>query len=195
MSEDITFKLDIGCSYHKKDGFIGIDILMAEGVDVIADACDMPFKENTFSEIYSSYALEHIQDNLSVISEMYRVCKSDAKILLILPHFSNPAFSDDLTHKHSYSTRTFEHYDQEMHYLTGHPNYLPEVDIMVVRSEMRWWPPQIIDRKSFIKRNILKFFNTIINRFANANHFFCERIWCSAVGGFYEVEYLIIVRK
>ena len=188
-------KLDLGCSFHKRDGFVGIDILKSDGIDVQTDACFLPFKENSFDEIYSSYALEHIQDNLKVLEEIWRVCKDGAIVRLILPHFSNPAFSDDLTHKHRYSTRTFEHYDQELHEITGHPNYLPGINLKVKQARLVWWPPQVIDRKSHWKKSILKVLNNLINTLANRYPFLCERVWCNWVGGFYEVDFKVRVIK
>lgn len=192
----MPLRLDLGCSYHKRDGYLGVDILKAEGVDVVCDACHMPFEDNTVEEIYSSYALEHIPDNLAVIKEMYRICKPDSKIRLILPHATCPAFYDDLTHYHKYTTRTWEHYDHDWHDLTGHPNYLPEVNLKLLRFELRWWPPQVIARKnSFLKRLILKTLNQVISRFANSAPFLCERIWAHWVGGFYEIDYTLKVIK
>ncbi len=164
-------------------------MLRSSGVDVVGDARCMPLKTSSIDEIYSSYCLEHIDDQLAVIKEIYRVCKAGATVRLILPHFSNPAFFDDLTHQRLYSTRSFEHFDHDMHALTGYPNYLPEINIKVVRAELRWWPPQIIARKSAGKRFILNTLNWLINRLANANPFLCERIWCRWVGGFYEIDY------
>lgn len=188
-------KLDLGCSKHKLKGYIGLDILRADYVDVVCDARKLPFADNCVSEVYSRYALEHIPDNLAVISELFRVCKHNAVIKLILPHFSNPAWSDDLTHVYKYSTRTFEHYDHDMHELTGHPNYLPDVNIKVESAQLGWWPPQIIERKSTLKRMILGTANWFINTIANAHPFLCERIWCSWVGGFYDISYIIRVIK
>ena len=188
-------KLDLGCSFHKRDGFVGIDILKSDGIDVQTDACFLPFKEDSFDEIYSSYALEHIQDNLKVLQEIWRVCKNGSTVRLILPHFSNPAFSDDLTHKHTYSTRTFEHYDQDLHELTGHPNYLRDINLKVEHAKLVWWPPQVIDRKKSWKKGVLKVMNTLINMLANRYPFLCERIWCNWVGGFYEVDFTVRVLK
>lgn len=190
-----SIKLDLGCSYHKLPGYIGLDILVSSGVDVVTDARLMPFPDSSVSEVYSRYALEHIPDNLKVISELWRVCKDGAELRLILPHFSNPAFHDDLTHVYKYSTRTFEHYDHDMHELTGHPNYLPEVNIKLKKTELRWWPPQVIERKSGLKKIVLKSVNSIINTLANAHPFLCERLWCSWVGGFYEVDFTLKVIK
>ncbi len=199
MSPDILQKtprrLDIGPSYYKADGFIGLDILPSKGVDVVGDARRMPFKTSSIEEIYSSYCLEHIDDQLAVVKEIWRVCKPGARVRLILPHFSNPAFFDDLTHQRLYSTRSFEHYDHEMHALTGYPDYLPNVNLKVLKVELGWWPPQIIARKRGFKRGLLSVLNRIINLLANAHPFFCERIWCRFVGGFYDVDFLLEVVK
>jgi len=187
--------LDIGPSYYKAEGFIGLDILPSKGVNVLGDARRMPFKTSSIDEIYSSYCLEHIDDQLAVVGEIWRICKPGARIRLILPHFSNPSYFDDLTHQRLYSTRSFEHFDHDMHALTGYPDYLPEVNIKCERAEIRWWPPQIIARKGGVKRGILGLLNFVINGLANAHPFLCERIWCRWVGGFYEVDYTLRVVK
>ncbi|MBM3329767.1 MAG: class I SAM-dependent methyltransferase [Calditrichaeota bacterium] len=191
----VPHKLDIGSSHFKREGFIGLDVLPAKGVDLLGDARRMPFKNSCIDEIYSSYCLEHIFEQLPVLSELHRVCKPGATVILILPHFSNPSYYDDLTHQRLYSTRSFEHYDHDMHTLTGHPNYLPQVNLKTLRAELRWWPPQVVERKGRLKRGILEFANSVINTMANAHPFFCERLWCHWVGGFYEVEFELQVIK
>ena len=57
-------KLDIGCSFHKRAGFIGIDIIKSDEVDVVADACLLPFADSTFKGIYTSHCIEHISDRI-----------------------------------------------------------------------------------------------------------------------------------
>lgn len=188
-------RLDIGPSYYKSEGFIGIDLLRSQNVDIVGDARRMPIKTNIIDEIYSSYCLEHIDDQLSVLKEIYRVCKNGAEVRLILPHFSNPAFFDDLTHQRLYSTRSFEHFDHDLHSLTGYPDYLPEINLKVMSAELRWWPPQIIARKGRFKRLLLYITDLIINYIANKYPFLCERIWCRFVGGFYEVDFRMKIVK
>ncbi|MDP8241242.1 MAG: class I SAM-dependent methyltransferase [Candidatus Hatepunaea meridiana] len=188
-------KLDLGSSFYKKPGYIGVDILKVEGVDVIADATKLPFKDSSIDGIYSSHCIEHIFDQLAVISEMWRVCRDGAILHILVPHFSNPSYYDDLTHQRRYNTRSFEHYDHDLHELTGHPNYLPEVNLKVVYKKLNYWPEHIIARKSKLKGLAIRIFRFFHNAMANSNQFFCERIWCSWVGGFYEVEYKIEVRK
>ena len=188
-------RLDLGCSYHKKADYLGIDILKTQDVDVLADASALPFADNCFEKVFSQYVLEHIADNLAVLRELYRVCRNGAQIHLILPHATCPAFYDDITHVHKYTTRTWEHFDHDLHAITGHPNYLPEVNFKLVHFELRWWPPQVIAGKTRWKRVLLNSLNKLINSFAKRFPFFCERIWAQWVGGFYEIEYLLKVIK
>ncbi len=188
-------KLDLGCSFHKRENYLGVDILRVEGVDVLADAQHLPFKDSSIEGIYSSHCIEHIPDQLKLISELWRVCADDAKIHILVPHFSNPSYYDDLTHQHRYSTRSFEHYDQEMHQLTGHPNYLPNVNFKPMKIRLNYWPDRTIEQKSGLKRTLIRNLRSILNHLANSNQFICERFWCGWVGGFFEVEYVLLVKK
>lgn len=187
--------IDLGCSRYKTADYIGIDILRVEGADVIGDACYLPFADSSVDGIYANHCIEHIQDQLSVIGEMWRVCRDGAIIHLIVPHFSNPAYYDDLTHQHLYSTRSFEHYDHDYHDLTGHPNYLPDVNLKAVFKKLNYWQDRTIVQKNAWKRSLIKTARWMINYFGNWNHFLCERFWCRWTGGFYEVEYKLKVIK
>lgn len=188
-------KIDLGCSRYKKPGFLGVDIDRVNGVEVIADARHLPFKTSSLDGIYSHHCIEHIDDQLAVIGELWRVCRSDSEVHLIVPHFSNPSYYDDLTHKHQYSTRTFEHYDKRMQALTGHSVYLKDVDLRLESARLNYWPSEIVSRKGWLKRTLLKCITGVLDLFANANPFLCERIWCGWVGGFFEVEYRFKVIK
>ncbi|MBT3233105.1 MAG: class I SAM-dependent methyltransferase [Calditrichaeota bacterium] len=188
-------KLDLGCSYHKKAGYIGVDILRAEDVEVVADARCLPFKDSSIDGIFSSHCIEHIDDQLAVISEMWRVCRPDSELHILVPHFSNPSYYDDLTHQHRYSTRSFEHYDFDFHERTGHPNYLPNVNLQVFEVKLNYWPEHILIKKTKWKGSLIRAAKNFLNYIANKNQFFCERIWCRWVGGFFEVEYKILVHK
>lgn len=188
-------KIDLGCSFHKKPGYIGVDILKAEDVEVVADAKRLPFKDSSVDGIYSNHCIEHIDDQLAVISEMWRVCRHGTELNILVPHFSNPSYYDDLTHQHRYSTRSFEHYDFDFHERTGHPNYLPEVNLRVIDVKLNYWPEHILIRKAKWKGSFIRLVKNIFNYFANKNQFLCERIWCRWVGGFFEVEYKILVLK
>ena len=55
-------KIDIGAGKNKKPGFIGIDFVQQEGVDIMMDVTKMPlpFKDNEVEEVWSYHTFEHL---------------------------------------------------------------------------------------------------------------------------------------
>ena len=101
--------LDIGCGPAKKEGFLGIDKLELPGVDYVADLeSGLGFlPDNSVDEIYTSNFIEHI-DNLELfMKECHRALKPGAEIRIYVPHFSNPWFYSDYTHKRFFGLYTF----------------------------------------------------------------------------------------
>jgi ubiquinone/menaquinone biosynthesis C-methylase UbiE len=76
-------KLDIGCGAKKKDGFIGVNLIQAGDTDIIADARDLPYEDNTIEEIYMRRVLQHIKEENKTLSEAYRVLQPNGKIQII----------------------------------------------------------------------------------------------------------------
>ncbi len=80
--------LEIGCGEEKTiDGSIGIDIRKVGMIDVIADARNLPFKNNCFDHVYSSHAIEHFShlEVREVLSEWIRVLKEGGTFELRCP--------------------------------------------------------------------------------------------------------------
>ena len=171
-------KLDIGCSYHKLDGYIGVDLERGPDVDIIADLHALPFRESSIDVIHSRHTLEHVDDPHQCISEIYRVSISNGRIIIIVPHYSNHAYWADMTHKRPFSIRSFEYFDLEYAGNAGFPVYLPEVNLKAVNNRLIFWPERIYINKTFIKKMILKTFDRLISGLANINPFLCERSWC-----------------
>lgn len=101
--EDESFKvLDVGCGTKPK-GDVNIDFfggglnpqtgdqvqgefMSREKIEnfVIADAAHLPFKDESFNVVFSSHTIEHVQDPLLMLREMYRVAKR--KVIVRFPH-------------------------------------------------------------------------------------------------------------
>jgi len=54
-----TARLNLGCGHVPLEGYINVDMRELPGVDVVADAGDLPFERATLQEIFSSHTLEH----------------------------------------------------------------------------------------------------------------------------------------
>jgi len=89
--------LDIGSKRpqysHICNELIALDYYRFEGVDVIADAHNLPFKENSFDNIIMTNLLEHVQEPQKVVNEAYRVLKPNGLIVVYTP-FMYPIHGD-----------------------------------------------------------------------------------------------------
>jgi len=109
--------LDLGCGERKKHipgaTVIGIDKFKLSGVDIVHDLNNFPylFSENEFDEIICDDVLEHLDDVVKVMEELWRIGKPGGVIKISVPHFSSDNYFTDLTHKHPFSSRSFDFFD------------------------------------------------------------------------------------
>lgn len=119
-------KLDLGCGAQKcQPDATGIDIAAAPGVDLVGDALAIlqSMDANSVGSIYSSHFLEHHDNPAAVLKEMVRVVVPDGQIELRVPHFSDPWFYSDPTHKHMYGLYTFVYYFSNSPFKRKVPSY------------------------------------------------------------------------
>ena len=188
-------KLDIGCGPYKRQGYIGVDLEAHPGVDVVGDVTRLPIAQSSIEHIHTRNTLEHIPALLDALRELYRVGQSGATLEITVPHFSSYEYWRDPTHIRPFSVFTFDHFDREKMKTNALPDYAPGIDLEVVRTVLHWWDPQQVAAKRGVKRVVLKTLNGIINFFANARPFLCERFWCWWVGGFVLDTFHLKVRK
>lgn len=103
-------KLELGCGSNKREGFFGIDILAAPGVDLVLDYENnpLPFATDSIDYVYSSHSFEHITRYPEVLRELLRVCRHDATIEIWTPYGK----SDDgllFGHYTFFSETSFKH--------------------------------------------------------------------------------------
>lgn len=95
-------KIDIGCGSQKREGFIGVDVIAFEGVDVVTDLKERwPFEDNSVDEVWSSHTLEHFTglQRVHFVNELYRIMKVGAKATIICPHWASCRAYGDPTHQ------------------------------------------------------------------------------------------------
>ena len=83
-----VYILDIGCGANKiAEEAIGVDIRRTKAVDIIADARQLPFKDEVFDHVYSSHLIEHFshREVKNVLKEWFRVLKKDGTIEIRCP--------------------------------------------------------------------------------------------------------------
>jgi len=102
-------KINLGCGKGIKKNFLNIDFEKFEGVDLIFDLNKIPypFKKNEIEEVLMHNVLEHLNEPYQIMKEIFRICKTNARISIKVPHFSSNTVWGDIQHKRGYSIETF----------------------------------------------------------------------------------------
>ncbi len=81
--------------------------------DVLADICNLPFKDNEFDFILCNHVLEHIPDDFKAMQEIYRVLKPGGTAILQIPLENNRdvTFEDDSITDRKERAQIFGQYD------------------------------------------------------------------------------------
>ncbi|MDR2075676.1 MAG: class I SAM-dependent methyltransferase [Desulfovibrio sp.] len=83
------FTLDLACGNSPLKDYmpnrIGCDIIDGHGVDIIADAHDLPFEEGHFERVFCLEAIEHFHTPKKVIAEIARVLRPTGKLIMTVP--------------------------------------------------------------------------------------------------------------
>lgn len=111
--KDTSIRIDIGCGKSKKEGYIGVDILDFEGVDIRMNAGSdrWPWEDGTVDEVHASHFVEHLLpiERIHFVNELHRVLKNPEYnnagavvkgfATVIVPHWSSQRAYGDLTHQ------------------------------------------------------------------------------------------------
>lgn len=81
--------LDLGCGKKKRAGSIGVDYSDRHNADIIHDLniFPYPFESNSIDQIYLDNVLEHLEQPMRVMEEIYRITKAGGKVKVIVPYF------------------------------------------------------------------------------------------------------------
>lgn len=102
-------KLNLGCGYDHKDGWINLDIDKTCQPDILASALDLPFADNSIDEIICRHVVEHFSPDEAqqFFNEVYRVLKIGCRAHLRVDKdwSKKRLLSKDPTHKYRYQAR------------------------------------------------------------------------------------------
>ena len=113
--------IDLGCGTHKTEGFIGVDLLAADGVDVIANLNGhFPFPDNSVDFLKAHDVIEHLPDRIHTMNEIWRILKPNGIIDISVPSTDGRGAFQDPTHVSFWNINSFMYYCQEFPaYLAG----------------------------------------------------------------------------
>lgn len=148
-------KLNLGCGFDKREGFINADNFPECEPDVFVDiqAAPWPFEDNQFDYILMKHVLEHVgattEGFAQVMRELYRVTAPDGIIEIHVPHFRHDSFWSDPTHVRAFTALSFEMMSKAKNdkWIAARANYtmlayMLKVDFEVVEARQvydRYW--------------------------------------------------------
>lgn len=110
-SGSLILELGVGNKRINPDA-LGIDLIDSPAVDLIGDVFDIlsSLPSNCVSHMGSSHFIEHIDSFPVFLKEIIRVAQPKCTLKFTAPHFSNPFYYSDPTHRNFYGLYTFNYY-------------------------------------------------------------------------------------
>lgn len=183
-SEQIV--LELGCGSRKRHiNAIGIDILNTPCVDIVGDVYEVLecFDNGIVDEVYSYHFVEHVSDLYQLMKSLERVVKPGGVIQIVVPHFSNPYFYSDPTHKTLFGLYTFCYLAKKSPFQRQVPNYNSCLDFSIEKVDLIFKSPQPF----YIRYGIKKLAQFVFNSCTYMKEFY-EETFCYLVPC-YEIYY------
>ncbi len=180
--------LEVGSSDKRvfKNSFC-IDIIDTKEVDIVGDIYDVisEFSDNSVDHIYSSHCLEHLEDIEKIIYEFTRVLKINGKIEIIVPHFSNPYFYSDPTHKKFFGIYTFSYFLNDDYFNRTVPKYKKTLPLKIKNVQLIFKS----FRPRYFRHIFKKCFQVIFNFSVFSKELYEESF--SSIISCYEIKFII----
>ena len=111
-------KLNLGSGTNIRKDYINIDFKQSVGVDKVHDLNNYPwpFKDQTFNEIIAENVVEHLDNFLLCMEEIYRISEKDAIVKISVPYWNSSFAYIDPTHKKGFHEHTFSFFDPDSDY-------------------------------------------------------------------------------
>jgi hypothetical protein len=107
--------LNLGCGRKHLPGAVNLDITSTTDPDIVHDLNmrPWPFPDNHFREIHAYDVIEHLDDVIGTMEEVHRICRSNAMVRIAVPHFSCCNAFTDPTHRHLFTSASFDYFTDE----------------------------------------------------------------------------------
>jgi SAM-dependent methyltransferase len=165
--------IELGCGPKKKDGRIGVDKVDLPNVDIVADLENgLPFfPDDSVDEIHCRSVFEHIENFENLMKEIVRVLKDNGKAHVSVPHFSNPYYYSDYTHRRFFGLYTFYYFvDAERQLKRKVPNFYTDIRINIISQRLIFKSP------FWFSRQIKKLLGFVFNCHRSIQEFYEEHL-------------------
>jgi SAM-dependent methyltransferase len=126
-------RLNLACGEDRKPGFLGVDQIQSEGVDIVWDLnkYPLPFDDNSVDEIICNHFIEHVDDLVKFMEELYRIMKPGSSGIITAPYWSHVNAWRDPTHKRGIGDQTIFFFNEGWRKANGKTLYGIKADFDV----------------------------------------------------------------
>jgi len=136
--------IELGCGQLRKfPDSVMVDRIDSDAVDIICNLDEglgfLP--DESVDLIYSSHLLEHLNDLGFFMKEIYRVLKKGGRKIGTVPHFSNPYYFSDYTHRTPFGLYTFCYFAGETPFRRKVLRYDTTINFRISRMKINFYSP------------------------------------------------------
>lgn len=181
--------LELGCGDRKRHAdAVGIDLLDLPGVDIVGDVAAVlsALPAGCVDRVWSYHFLEHVDDVGAIVRELGRVCAPDAIVDLTVPHFSNPYYFSDPTHRRPFGLYSMCYFCTDRLFSRRVPHYglTPVFELRSVDLVFKSPPPR------YLRYGFKKLVQTVVNSGRWMQEFY-EEMLCFMLPC-YEIRYVLV---
>jgi predicted SAM-dependent methyltransferase len=154
--------IELGCGPNPPANVIGIDHFALPGVHFVTNLEEglAMIPDNSIDEIHSHHFMEHIQNFEGLMCDIHRILKPGGKNVVFVPHFSNPHYYSDYTHKRFFGLYTFDYFSSPENQLSRKvPSFYNEFKFNVIKRKLIFKTPEFVLLNQFNKRILQPLFN------------------------------------
>lgn len=162
LAEREVVMLELGCGDRKRlADSIGIDALDYEAVDIVGDIAPVlaAFPENSVDFVTSHHVFEHLDNLEELIDELARVIKSEGTLEATVPHFSNPYYYSDYTHRRFFGLYTFCYLASSTLFQRQVPTYQRDLNFELISVDLGFKSPPPF----YVRYGIKRFWGFVFN--------------------------------
>ena len=141
--------IELGCGNHKSHPeALGVDALDSAAVDLVGDAIEVLrcFSAASVQRVTSSHFLEHVVDLDGLLAEVSRVLVDNGTFDAVVPHFSNPYFYSDPTHRRTFGLYSFAYLAEGSGLHRGVPRYGKDFGLVIDGVDLVFTSPFTVRR-------------------------------------------------
>jgi predicted SAM-dependent methyltransferase len=144
MIDPAIRKLNLGCGFDKRDGWINADNFPECEPDLMLDVedADWPFEDGRFDHVLLKHVLEHVgkdfADFARIMRNLYRILSPGGILEIHVPYYRHDTYWSDPTHVRAFTPLTFRMMSKKQNdeWIAARANYTMLAHLMRVDFEL-----------------------------------------------------------